>query len=47
MMIIYISRLRGIRERFFNIRQVLPEKLGPTKSVRLLLLVLTFLFFGC
>ena len=41
---IKISRL-GIRERNFNIRNVLPEKHGPTKSVRLLLL--TFSIFGC
>ena len=37
----------GIRERIFNIRYVFAGKLGPTKSGRLLLLVLTLSFFGC
>ena len=36
---ILISR-KGIRERFSNIRYVLPEKLGPTKSVCCCYLVL-------
>ena len=43
---IYLSR-SGISERMFKIRYVLPEKLGPTKSVRLLLLMLTLSTFGC
>ena len=44
LVIILISRF-GIRERIFNINYVLPEKDGPTKSVRLLLL--SFSIFGC
>ena len=45
-MIIKISG-SGIRERFFNKRYVLSEKLGPTNSVRLLLIVLTLSNIGC
>ena len=37
----------GIREKIFNIRNVLPEKLVPTKIVRFLLLLLTLSIFGC
>ena len=37
LVIIKISRPSGIRERIFNIINVLPEKLEPTKFVRLLL----------
>ena len=43
--IIYISQF-GIRERILNIKFVLPEKDGPTKSVRLLFLS-TISSFGC
>ena len=43
--IIQTSRF-GIRERIFNIRQVLPEKLGPTNNVRLLLLLSTLSIIG-
>ena len=35
------------RERLFKIKYVKPEKLGPTKSVRLLLLMITLSIFGC
>ena len=37
----------GNSERVFNMRYVLPEKLGPTNNVRLLLLLLPFSIFGC
>ena len=46
LVIIYLYRL-GVRERIFNITIVLPEKVHPTKIVRLLLLLLTFLICGC
>ena len=39
----------GFREKILSMRCVLPEELGPTKSVQLLLLLLVFTlsFFGC
>ena len=45
LVIILISRF-GIRARIFDIKYVLPENDGPTKSVRLLLL-LPFSIIGC